>query len=370
MNRPPYRTGMEVLLDRMADRLTGRRIGLVAHAASVNAGGIHSVELLRHHADIRVQALFSPEHGFDGKGRAGESIADSTHHAWNLPIRSLYGDTRHPTRDTLDDIDILVFDLQDIGVRCYTYVSTLRYVLEAAAECNLPLIVTDRPSPLSGIVDGPLLDPSFESFVGSIPAPFVYGMTPGETSRWLSEKWNRKVELDVAPMQGYRRGEGATPWAPPSPAIRSKDCALLYPATVFTEALPQFACDRSSGRAFRVLTGVDLDGDELARRLSDQDLPGIRVEAVAHGVWFHISDIEALRPVELAVHLIRTLQDLLGTDRVGDASGVRPAFFERLYGTDRVRTLLQSGASARSIIDSWRGDLAAFLAERETALLY
>ena len=165
--------------------LSEGRIGLLAHPASVDPAGIHTAVRLREAVGRRLTALVGPEHGFYGRGGAGEEIADARHPAWDIPIHSLYGDCRKPKPELLANLDTLVVDLQDIAVRCYTFVTTLRYAMEACAENHKRLVVLDRPVPLPNCVDGPMPEPEFASFVAGVPMPFIYGMTPGEAARFL-----------------------------------------------------------------------------------------------------------------------------------------------------------------------------------------
>lgn len=256
-----FRPGIETLLEQYPDWLQGRRVGLVAHPASVDSQGVHSVERMRRDG-VNLTALFGPEHGFAGRGGAGETMPDGRDPASGLPIRSLYGETRRPTSEMLRDLDVLVFDLHDLGARPYTYVSTLLYALEAAAENGKGVIVTDRSIPLPRVIDGPMLDPAFESFVGAVRTPVAYGMTPGETALFLRDDLGLPLDLRVAPMQGFSR-DAAWPsraWIPPSPAIRSWSCAACFPATVFFEAVP--AVDHRAGHG----PGVPGHRRPLARR--------------------------------------------------------------------------------------------------------
>ena len=241
--------GLDVLLAEHLDWLRGVRVGLVAHAASVDAAGVPSAARLRA-AGVNLTALFGPEHGFAGLAVAGEEVGDSRHAEWNIPIHSLYGATRKPTLAMLADVDVLLFDLQDLGVRCYTYSATLRNVLEAAAENHKAVIVLDRPVPLAGVVDGPVPEAKFMSFVAAIPVPFCYGLTPGRTALWLREQFKLALDLRVVAARGVPPPER---WLPPSPAIRTPAHALTYPATVLFEAFPALDVGRKTAHAFQGL---------------------------------------------------------------------------------------------------------------------
>ncbi|HOW97018.1 MAG TPA: DUF1343 domain-containing protein [Kiritimatiellia bacterium] len=376
--------GIETLLIHHLDRLRGRRVGLVAHPASVDSNGAHSLQRMLD-AGVNLVALFGPEHGFTGRGGAGEVIADGREPVSGLPIRSLYGDTRKPTPEMLCDLDAVVFDLHDLGARPYTYVSTLRYVMEAATDNGKAVIVADRPIPLPRVVDGPMLDPAFESFVGFVRTPVSYGMTPGETARFLREDLCLDLDLFVAPMRGFSRNAPSPTgrWIPPSPAIRSWACAAGFPATVFFEALPSLDHGRGTDQAFQVVGAPWLDALALADGLARHPLPGVRFEPCSYraegaalkglevrGIRLDITDPAAFRPVQSGVTLIAILQELYGPEALWDAPGARPEFFDKLMGTDAVRRALLDGAAPEAIAAGWPKRQIAFLETRQASLRY
>jgi uncharacterized protein YbbC (DUF1343 family) len=370
-----FQTGLDALLTRHAGWLREKRVGLVAHAASVNAAGRHAAELLAERANL--SALFGPEHGFSGAGGAGEKIAAVRHPALGVPVHSLYGATRKPSAGMLRDLDVLVYDLQDIGVRCYTFVSTLRLVLEAAARHGKTVIVADRPIPLPATVDGPMLEERRSSFVGCVPSPLVYGMTPGEAARWLRSELRLDLDLRVAPMRGYRRAparaRGWPPWISPSPGIRYWETAWTYPALVGFEALPAFDFGRGTLEPFQTLSAPFLRARELAARLNVLRLPGILFEAGGWrnpGVRLVVSDPRAFLPVTAAVAVLSTLQDMHGMKAVWDHPGTRASFFDKLMGTAAVRTRLKRGDAWQDIVRAWPGERRLFERRRRAALLY
>lgn len=384
--RPPYRPGIDALVCDHHEWIRGRRVGLVAHAASVGHNGVPSARLIGKGRGT-LAALFGPEHGFAGTAGAGEAVPGGRHPEWNVPIHSLYGETRKPTEEMLAGIDVLVFDLQDLGARPYTYVSTLYLVLEAASEWGVPVVVADRPTPLVNVVDGPMLEPGRHSFVGMIPSPVVYGMTPGETAIWLNEQLGLDVDVRVAPMQGYRRagawGVGREPWIPPSPAIRSWECGAAFPFTVFLEALPALDHGRGTETPFRVFGAPWLDAEAAGRDLTALGLPGVRFSACryqigvgphkgepANGVAIDIADYDKIRPVQTAAALIWTAQRLHGVERVWSDAGTREEFFDQLMGTSSVRTSLKAGAHPVEISAPWAIASSAFCETRKKHLLY
>jgi len=287
----------------------------------------------------------------------------------------------------LREVDAIVVDLQDLGARPYTYVSTLRLILEAAATHGTSVIVADRPIPLPCITDGPMLDPSFRSFVGLVPAPLAYGMTPAETALWLKDRLELPVDLKVAPMRNYHRTATRDlhwgPWVPPSPGIPTWESGMCYPATVFCEALPALDNGRGTGSDFQLLGAPWMDGRVLAEALHERRLPGVAFHSCAyvpargpharrllHGLRLTVTDPSRFPPAATAVHIISSLHALYGRDRLWTSRHTRPSFFDALFGTDCVRTALLDDASADSIVRSWRADLRAFRRCRAPHLLY
>jgi len=382
-----FTLGIDSLLAEHADLLRGQRVGLVSHAAAVDKTGVTSAEKLVRSPGVNLTALFGPEHGFAGRAAAGETTTDTRHADWNLPIYSLYGDTRKPTPAMLDTVDTLIVEFQDLGARPYTYVSTLRLVLEAAAQAGKPVIIADRPVPLPRGCDGPIMDPAFETFVGLIPAPMQYGMTPGETAQWLADVLGLDIDLTVARMRGYPRDTTPQPewppWVPPSPRIRSWDAACTFTTTVFGEALPSLDYGSGAEFPFQVLGAPWLDATQLLGLLPPGSLPGLLLQpirytaksglhagAVLDGVRLAIADYAAFRPVSAGVLLLDAIGRLHGIAALWEAPGTRPDWFDKLFGTDTVRNALMAGMPACDIIAGWRGGQAAFAASRDKHLLY
>ncbi len=333
------RPGLEAL---PGDWLAGRRVGLVAHPASVVSDGRHAAECLRD-AGANLVALFGPEHGFFGRGGAGEKIADASHQDWKIPIFSLYGETRAPTPAMLDLVDAFVFDVQTIACRAYTYVSTLRLLMEACAAAGKTLIVADRPDPLMlAPPDGPLLDPACASFVGLVPTPFCTGMTLGETALFLRDELKLdSLDLRVAPCPGLSRRLALRQifptWRATSPAIVALENALCFPLTVIFEALPLIDHARGTPLAFRRIGSahVDLAAVELP------PLPGLAVAPCEYpdkhgqmlrGFAFDVVEPRAYRPAAAAFALIAALEKSFGR-ALWDFPGSRPEFYANLWGT-------------------------------------
>lgn len=368
--------GIEALAGSPPAWLRGRRVGLLAHPASVDARGVHSAVRLREALGRRLVALFGPEHGFHGRGGAGEEVGHDRHPAWDIPIYSLYGEHRKPTPAMLADVDVLVYDLQDIAVRCYTFVTTLRYVMEACAEWGKTLVVCDRPVPLPNVVDGPLPAPGFESFVAGVPTPLVYGMTSGEAARFLRARLGLALDLKVCAMKGYRREPARGPWGPwisPSPGLRYWETAWTYPITVMTEALTSLDGGRGGTEPFQVLAAPWLDAERVARELNRRRLPGLRATpswARWPGVRLQVDRPDALRPFAAAVHVVDALHRLYGAERVWGGPGTRPEWFDKLMGTDAVRVALLDGMTPRRLVERQGEEDRAFRRRRSEALLY
>ncbi len=340
MNQSPsIRPGLEAI---PSEWLAGRRVGLVAHPASLVADGRHSADFL-HDSGVNLTALFGPEHGFFGRGGAGENVPDAAHADWGIPIFSLYGETRAPTAAMLEHVDVFVFDIQTIACRAYTYVSTLRLLMEACASHGKTLVVADRPDPLMLTPpDGPPLDPACASFVGLVPTPFCFGMTPGETARFLKEALKLDgLDLRVAPCAGLSRDLSLTQifpaWQATSPAIVALENALCFPLTVFCEALPMIDHARGTPLAFRRIGSAHADLSALAL----PPLPGLNVAPceypdkhgqVLRGLAFDVVDPVAYRPAAAAFELVSALEKMMKRD-LWSFPGSRPEFYAQLWGT-------------------------------------
>lgn len=375
--------GIDVLARFKKNWFKGRRIGLVSHPAAVSSSGGPSFQILLD-AGARLTALFGPEHGFFGTETAGKPVKNKIHPQRGIPVYSLYGKHRRPTGSMMNNIDTIVFDLQDLGARPYTYVSTLRYVLEAVSEAKKEVIVADRPIPLPRIIDGPMLDENFSSFVGGVPAPMHYGMTPGETALWLKRVLAIDLDLKIVKMRGYfrqsTRGKNWPPWIPPSPGIRSWETGYCYLTTLFAETLPAINIGRNSNLAFQVFSAPNIKSHVLCEHLNRRHLPGVVFyphpyktdgrDKIFDGVRIAVCNPDCFRPVSTSIAILATLQNLYGFEKLWRPTGTRENFFDKLYGTDKVRLALQAGESAQSISGDWQKPLAEFNSIRRHFLLY
>ncbi|MGH7379022.1 MAG: exo-beta-N-acetylmuramidase NamZ domain-containing protein [Candidatus Methylomirabilales bacterium] len=370
------RTGVEVLEQMAFAPVWGRRVGLVTNQTGRDREGRRTADLLRE-GGVRLQALFSPEHGLTGTAEG--PIAAATDAASGLPVHSLYGPTLRPTPPMLRGLDLLLFDLQDVGTRFYTYITTLGYVLEAAALEGLPVVVLDRPNPITGrIVEGPVLDPDLSSFTAYHPLPVRHGMTVGELARLFNDERGTGASLTVIPVRGWKReqwfDETGLPWVNPSPNIRSVTAATLYPAVGLLESA-NLSVGRGTEVPFEALGAPWIDGEALAAALTALDLPGVRFVPtqftprasvykgeVCQGVRILLTDRETFRAVRTGLEIAATLHRLYpGTfllEKVQQLLGNRAAMEWLRRGDGRAA----AGADGEA--------LEAFLKLRERYLLY
>ena len=274
------RPGIDVLLTDSIHLVQGLRVGLITNQTGIGADGVPSIDRLSDHPGVQLVALFSPEHGIRGTVEAGVDVADQVDVRTGLPIHSLFGATLKPTPSMLDGIEVLLFDIQDVGARYYTYIYTMALAMEAAGEASIPFIVLDRPNPVGGRqVQGNILDPAFASFVGRYPLPMRHGMTPGELAILFRQAFGVEVELRVVPIEGWSRdtlfSDTGLPWRSPSPNMPDLESALHYSGTCLFEGT-NLSVGRGTERAFQWVGAPWLDGDELARILSEAGLPGVR----------------------------------------------------------------------------------------------
>ncbi len=344
--------------------------GLVSRQSSPTAGILHD------RFGSRLASLFSPEHGWFGFAAAGERTGSEIHPVWGIPVHSLYGETRRPTAEMLAGLERLVVDLPDIGVRCYTYLATLKLVLEAAAGAHLPVTVLDRPIPLGGAVDGPRLAAGHESFVAPLDVPLCHGMTPGECALFIARMERLDLDLHVARMLGWSHADAA-PWPnfmPPSPAIRSWDCAAIYPATVFTEAYAAVDCDRAGSLAFRVLGAPWLDAAwllaEEGTSLAECGMGGRTIRYVPgggeyagqaiDGLLLTIENPRGFRPVSAGARLFSRIGERYGDEL---ARGFRPDWLDKLAGSPGLGKAMGDREALEALVAEWKSGAEAFRAD-------
>jgi uncharacterized protein YbbC (DUF1343 family) len=391
-------SGADVLAADGFDVLSGQRVGLIVnHTARVDTA--HLIDRLHRAPDVEVGALFGPEHGLRGTAAAGEAVTDGVDDRTGAPIYSLYGDTRRPTPEELEGLDALVFDVQDVGARFYTYITTMGLAMQAAADAGLRFVVLDRPNPLGGTsTAGFMLEPDHQSFVGRYPIPITHGMTIGELARMIKEEGLlpglEDLDLTVVPVEGWRRAmqwpDTNREWNPPSPNLPTWETALVYPGMCFFEGVRVsegrgtdhpflqigMPWSASAARAVvdtlraRSLPGIAIDTATVTPTARPQAAPSPRFEGeTLHGFRVSVTDRRAVAPVELGIHALHAVYHQ--AQAVGDTTFIsRPGHLTRLAGTDRLVALLEQGARPESIISSWQAAVGGFRDRRRPYLLY
>ncbi len=400
--------GVDVFFEKHLGLVRGKRVGLITNPTGVGRDLVSIVEKFRAHPDVKLVALYGPEHGVRGNAQAGEFVDFFRDEHFSLPVFSLYGqalklpiapladidatmrdfDTQHTgkqvERGMLDGIDVLVFDLQDVGTRVYTYVATMAYAMSAAADAGIPFVVLDRPNPINGgAMEGPILEyPRHSSFIGLYPIPLRHGMTTGELAQLFNAKFLPKpCALTVVPLEGWQRRDWfettGLPWVIPSPNIPTVDTATVYPGQVLLEGT-NLSEGRGTTKPFELFGAPWLDGYVLARELNAQAIPG----AFFREAWFtptfskfagercggcqlHVTDRERFAPVAAVLTLLSVVKQLGGPKLELHAD-----YFDKVMGTSSVREAFERGVPAGQIVSTWKPGLADFAKQREPFLLY
>lgn len=385
--------GIEVLANSDFSILQGKRIGLVTNPTGIASNYESTVDILARSKNVKLVALFGPEHGVRGDVTAGAKIETFTDSVTGLPVYSLYGKTRKPTPEMLNGIDVMVYDIQDIGSRSYTFINTLAYVMEAAAENNIDVVVLDRPNPLNGTrVEGNVLDLQFRSFVGQYPIPYVYGMTCGEFATMVNEEgWlsgGKKCRLTVVKMEHWKRWmhweNTKLPWVLTSPHVPNAETALYYSAIGMLGELETVNIGVGYTMPFQLVGQEWINSARLADALNAKKLPGVHFRPVSFkpyygkqlgkqltGVQIHITDRSKINLTNIQVHVIEVLIAVYPDKNpfiLADSN--RNAMFDKVAGTDLIRKQLTSGMTAESIIAPWKSDIAKFMEVRKKYLLY
>lgn len=356
--------------------IKGKRVGLITNQTGVNSQLKSVSDLLAGNKNVELVAVFGPEHGFSGAMQAGQKISSQG------TVYSLYGATRAPTESMLMNLDLLLFDLQDVGARFYTYISTMFLSMQAASQRDIPFIVLDRPNPISGLsVEGPVLEAGFESFVGIYPLPIRYGLTSGELARMLNVEANLSVDLRIVPVEGWNRDQWYDhlnlEWIPPSPNIPTLDTAAVYPGTCLIEGT-NLSEGRGTTRPFELLGAPWLDAKKLAGRLNKLALPGVFFRSqtftptfskyeniVCQGVQLHVTDRELFQPISTVLYLLSETLELHPSQLT-----FRLEFFNRLAGNSWIHQGLADGKPIPELVYRWQQELAKFKQKRVKYLLY
>jgi uncharacterized protein YbbC (DUF1343 family) len=406
--RPPVKLGDEVLFEKHLDLIRGKHVGLITNPTGLDSHLDSIIERFRAQLGVELVALYGPEHGVRGDAQAGEYVPFYYDEHLKLPVFSLYGQTHKPpanmmtnideymrTFDTrhegkqvapgmMKSVDVMVFDLQDVGTRVYTYIATMAYAMQAAADAGIPFIVLDRPNPVNGVaMEGPILEyPQHSSFIGLYPIPLRHGMTAGELARLFNDKFlTKKVDLTVVPMENWSRAEWfdetSLPWVLPSPNLPTTESAAVYPGEVMIEGT-NLSEGRGTTKPFEFFGAPWIDGFVLAKQLNQLHLPGIKFREVwftptfskfagqqCGGCQLHVTDREAYQSVATTLSILAAVKELYG-----DKLEFHAAYFDKVLGTSSVREALERGEPATKIVAAFQPGLAAFGKLREPYLLY
>lgn len=400
--------GVEVFLEKHLDLVKGKRVGLITNQTGTDSGLRSTVDLFQANPAIDLVALYGPEHGVRGNAQAGEYVPFFYDEAYKLPVFSLYGQSFKPdpgmlknideymrtfdTKETgkvpekamVEGVDVLVFDIQDVGTRVYTYIATMAYAMQAAAEAGVDFVVLDRPVPIDGSdMEGAILEyPEFSSFVGLFPIPLRFGMTAGELARLFNDKFlAHKAKLTVVPMEGWTRSmwfdETGLPWVIPSPNMPTLDTATVYPGLVALEGT-NLSEGRGTTKPFELFGAPWIDGHALAAKLNALNLAGVRFREawftpyfskfqgeLCGGCQVHVTDRKAFRSVAAVLHIIKTVRDM-----APDKFAFHAEYFDKVMGTASVRRALEAGTDVAAILASMQPGLDAFAGFRKAYLLY
>ena len=387
-------TGAQRLADTDFAQFSGQRVGLIAHQNSVVESG-HLSTAIDESDNVELAALFGPEHGVRGDADAGVHVSNGVDPVTGAPVFSLFGPTRKPTPASLANVDVLLYDLQDVGTRYYTYISTMGLAMQAAAEAGIPFVVLDRPNPLGGQVGGGLLDQANASFVGQYAIPDVYGLTSGELANYIVTNnalgGIDGLDLEIITLEGWDHSmvwdDTNLEWIPPSPAITNPDAALLYPATIYFEAT-NLSYGRGTDIPFQIIGAPWLDADTTAAELNARGLdgvtftatemtpellPGITVEPAflnqtLPAVRLEVTNSAVIQPAEVGIHLLDVVFD--AAENAGVDPLTRPEWLDQLSGSSRLRTALTTAVPAEDIVSQQLSERAAIVASLEAARLY
>ena len=377
------RPGIEVFLSDIPQPLRGKRIGLITNNTGIDRERRLDIDLIAQRKDLKLVALFAAEHGIRGDAQAGVTIADEVDPKTGVPVHSLYKAEDHgPSPEMLENVDALVYDLQEVGGRTWTYVSTMAVSMQAAAKKKIPFVVLDRPNPIGGeIVEGALLDPKFKSFVGMYPIPARHGMTVGELATLFNQKYGIGADLMVVRVTGWKRSQWqdqtGLPWVNPSPNLRSLAAITSYPGSVYFEGT-NLTEGRGTDRPFEQIGASWLNALAVANAMNAMRLPGIRFDTVTlvvsptaakfkgqtiPGIRFAITDRLAYRPVRTSLVLIDEIRRQHPRDFAWSPT------IDRLTGSDKVRLAIEGG-TLPALLDEWDREAAGFVESRKPYLLY
>lgn len=392
LQKKPIKLGLEKVLENPRKYLKDYRIGLICHPASVNHQFRHAADLFHESPEINLTTLFGPQHGI--RGDVQDNMIE-TSHAFDArterPIFSLYSETREPTEEMLANVDALVFDLQDVGCRVYTFIYTMANCMKACAKYGKKMIVLDRPNPINGTdVEGNLLEVGHESFVGMFPIPMRHGMTVGELAQLFNEDFSLRCDLEVVTMDGWSReafaDEADFPWVMPSPNMPTVDTAVVFPGTVYFEGT-QVSEGRGTTRPFEIIGAPYINSYDYAKALNALKLPGVifrdiefkptfqkHAGELCGGAFVHVTDRRIFKPVITGVAMTKIIFDLYPNEFKWKNPPYEYEFernpFDVIHGSIKLREQFEKSASVREIAESWQIDEGDFKKAMERHLLY
>jgi len=387
-NNGKFRLGVDVLLKDRLDLIKGKRVGLITNPTGVDQELTSIVDLLYKNTNVQLTALYGPEHGVRGSAPAGSYVESYIDEKTGIPVYSLYGATKKPTPEMLSNVDVLIFDIQDVGARFYTYIYTMALAMEAAKENNIPFIVLDRPNPISGAkVEGPVLEDKYSSFVGEFPIPVRHGMTVGELAQLFNKEFKIGADLTVVKMEGWKRSmyydDADLQFVMPSPNMPTLDTALVYPGACLIEGT-NVSEGRGTTKPFELIGAPFINSDDLAAKLNSYHLPGVKFRAasfipstskyvnkLSHGVQIHVTNRNAYKPFETGLTIVKTIHDMYPNDfqfRAPGSNGI--SFFDNLVGNGSIRAGIEAGKSIEEMKAAWQPGLDKFMDVREQYLLY
>ncbi|MFD2044908.1 exo-beta-N-acetylmuramidase NamZ domain-containing protein [Ornithinibacillus salinisoli] len=380
------RLGLDVFLQKEFASFKGKRIGLVTNMTGVNEKLIPSIDLFYKHPDIQLTALYAPEHGIRGDAKEGEKVESTIDPYTSLPVYSLYGASRKPSREMLEQVDVVVFDLQDIGSRYYTFIYTMAYVMEACAENHKHFVVLDRPNPISGDkMEGNLVEEDVRSFVGLLPIPNRHAMTVAELALLFKHEFGYHCELTVVPMEGWNRSnyfdDTGLFWVPPSPNTTNIDMNILYPGTCLVEGT-NLSEGRGTTRPFELVGAPFIDGQDLAKSFNQKNITGVLArptsfiptyqkhkDKICGGIQLHVVNRDELNSLEAGIILLETIAELYPEDFSFLKNEHEKYFFDLLAGTKALRNHIWKGTS-HTFLENCTEQLESFRKKKEPYLLY
>jgi len=383
--------GVEVLRDTRFKILQGKRVGLITNPTGVDTQLKSTVDILNEASGVKLVALYGPEHGVRGDVYAGDKVETTIDKQTGVPVYSLYGKTRKASAEMLKGVDVLVYDIQDIGCRSYTFISTMGLAMEAAAENNIELVVLDRPNPIGGLkVEGNLVEDKFISFVSQFKIPYIYGLTCGELARMLNaEKMiEKQCKLTVIPMKGWKRNmtfdQTGLPWVLTSPHIPHATSAYYYAASGILGEFSFMSIGVGYTLPFQIFAKDSIDGSLLSKRLNDLHLPGVLFRPISlkpfyavgqgknySGVQFYLTDYKKVRLTEIQFYVMQEMAVLYPDKKCfGPETEKRFGMFDQVCGSDQIRLLMAKNMKVDDMLSYWRKDEVAFKQASKKYYLY